>query len=369
MSQTNLRNSVEWALMVTLVLGLGAIAQAQDDASEPEGRIIQIGPADADDAQPAPPADQRRAPRTWPRQGGQPTEGFGEPAVQEPAGHWIGVMAGPLSPALRAHLDVPEDQGILAYEVVPDSPADKAGLKKYDVLLRANDVDLHDKNDLVDLVRTAGDQQQQITLEVLRGTQRETVWVTPAERPERPVMHGPAFGEQGAPDGGVPAAPNDFFGWFGDRFGDETRGPNTFRRFGPGAVVGGRNFGHAEIPNGVSVSIQKQNDEPAQITVQRGDETWEIVGDDPESLEQLPDDLRPFVEQLLGQTALNRFQLTMPAVPARPGAPVTPGAPAIPGFDEHQARIRQQLEAMEQRMRELEQRLQGRAAAPADDTQ
>jgi hypothetical protein len=65
-----------------------------------------------------------------------------------------------------------------------------------------------------------------------------------------------------------------------------------FRHFGPGVIVGGQGFGVAQMPNGVSISIQKENDQPAHITVKRGNETWEVVGDDPESLQQLPDDLR-----------------------------------------------------------------------------
>jgi hypothetical protein len=339
-------------MMVALVLGLGAIAQAQEDTTEQEGRIVRIGPAN--DSQPAGEMDQEHAPRTWQR------GGFGEEQSRpEPAGHWIGVMAGPVTPALRAHLDVPEGQGVMVHQVVPDSPAAKAGVKRFDILLRANDTELRDNNDLVDVVRTAGEQQQQITLEVLRGAQRETVWVTPAERPARPMSEGPAFGEEG--DAFNPRDGENPFAWFGDRFRGRNGEGFDFRGFGPGAVLGGRAFGgHAEIPNGVAVSIQKQNDEPAHITVQRGDETWEVVGDDPKSLDQLPDDLRPFVEQLLGQTDQPGFNAGLPAMR---------GPQVIPRFGEHEAQLREQLQAMEERMRNLERHLRGPADAPADDSQ
>ena len=76
------------------------------------------------------------------------------------------------------------------------------------------------------------------------------------------------------------------------------------------------------MPNGVSVSIQKQNDEPAHITVKRGNDTWDIVGDDPSSLAQLPDDVRPFVEQLLAGGG--RMQLQMPTMPGMRRMPRTP---------------------------------------------
>ena len=71
----------------------------------------------------------------------------------------------------------------------------------------------------------------------------------------------------------------------------------NFRNFGPGVIVGSDPF--AGLPNGVSISIQKQNDKPTHITVQRGDDKWDITGDDAEALKKLPDDLRPAVERML----------------------------------------------------------------------
>ena len=49
----------------------------------------------------------------------------------------------------------------------------------------------------------------------------------------------------------------------------------------------------------MSISVQKQNDKPTHITVQRGNDKWEITGDDAEALKKLPDDLRPAVERML----------------------------------------------------------------------
>ena len=88
-------------------------------------------------------------------------------------------MGGPIPAELRAHLDVPENQGVMVRSVVPDSPAAKAGVKNFDIVLRANDADLHDMRDLMELVKTAGDQKASISLEVLRKGGRETITVTP----------------------------------------------------------------------------------------------------------------------------------------------------------------------------------------------
>ena len=65
---------------------------------------------------------------------------------------------------------------------------------------------------------------------------------------------------------------------------------------GTGITIGS---GLANMPNGVSVSVQKENDKPAHITVKRGNDKWNIIGDDPESLKKLPEDLRPFVERMV----------------------------------------------------------------------
>ena len=87
----------------------------------------------------------------------------------------------------------------------------------------------------------------------------------------------------------------------------------------------GPNVNLNQMPNGVSVSIQKQNDEPAHITVQRGNDTWNIVGDDPASLEQLP--------KMCGRLSSNcssgggPMQIPLPAMPNMP----IPSPPMPPG--------------------------------------
>jgi hypothetical protein len=135
----------------------------------------------------------------------------------------------------------------------------------------------------------------------------------------------------------------------------------NFRSFGPGVIVGSDPF--AGIPNGVSINIQKQNDKPAHITVQRGDDKWEITGDDTEALKKLPDDLRPAVERMLhgggggfGGAMGGAGNLRMPNFPQGPGMG--------PGFDGNQ--MREQLERMEKRLNELQQRMHGPENQPAD---
>jgi len=371
MSLNHFRNTVEWALLVALVFGAGAIAQAQDEEGPSAGRIVRIGPGG--DEQAAPTGQVERVPAVR-------TPGLGEqpmmPGRPQVATHWVGILGGPVGPELRAQLDIAAGQGVLVRQVVPDSPAAEAGLKTFDILLRANDVDLHELGDLTELVRIEGERQGQITLEVLRHGKRETVWVTPAERPEAVAQDylAPGEGRPGGPGGfgwggAMRGAPGDWFEFFHPNAGEEGRGrPGAFefRRFGPGAIVGRQQFNLGQLPNGVSVSIHKQNDQPAQITVERGGEKWEIVGNDPESLKQLPDDLRPFVEQMLADAPLQMPfpNIVVPQVALPPDGRLGGRLRAL-----NDQELRERLEAMERHMRELEERLFGSGSADQQDQQ
>ena len=95
--------------------------------------------------------------------------------------YWLGLIAEDPSPALQAQLKLPKDQGLVVEALQPESPAAKAGLQQYDVLLKGNDkplTALHDLMHLIDQVK-----EGKLTLELLRAGKHETVIVTPAKRP------------------------------------------------------------------------------------------------------------------------------------------------------------------------------------------
>jgi len=308
--------------MVALILGIGAIAQAQNDQQSDE-HIVKIGHAD-DQGQPnlPPPDDNAGAINNAPQ----------NHAPQ----YWIGLLGGPIPPEhmLRAQIDLPENEGLLVQSVVPNSPASKAGLKQYDILVKANGKELHEMQDLVDLVATEGPKKGEIKLDVLRRGKTENLTITPEDRPANAAM----------------PRPNMLGGGFGNmQLGDPNDMLQQFRNFGPGVIVGGNGMmagsGLANMPNGVSVSVQKENDQPAHITVKRGSDTWNIVGDDPESLKQLPDDLRPFVEHMIHNNGMN---IQMPKFQQNFGGPA---------FDN--GKMRDRMERMEQRLEEMQKRLSG----------
>ena len=62
------------------------------------------------------------------------------PVRPEPPAYWIGVSAGPVEPALRTQLQIPQGQGLIITEVHKDSPAVKAGIQPHDIFLNVDGV-------------------------------------------------------------------------------------------------------------------------------------------------------------------------------------------------------------------------------------
>lgn len=52
---------------------------------------------------------------------------------------WLGILPEPLDPALSRQLNLPRGHGLLVQEVAPGSPAEGAGVRQYDVLVKMDD--------------------------------------------------------------------------------------------------------------------------------------------------------------------------------------------------------------------------------------
>ena len=89
-------------------------------------------------------------------------------------GAWIGLSLSPAAPALRHQLKLAEGTGLVVDFVQPKSPADEAGIKQYDVLLRLDEQILINAEQFAVLVRTfkPGDQ---VTLSIIREGDRTRV--------------------------------------------------------------------------------------------------------------------------------------------------------------------------------------------------
>lgn len=98
---------------------------------------------------------------------------------------WMGIAVGPVPEPLASHLRL-DDAGVMITNVVRDSPADRAGLRRYDVIVRVDDRPVpQDVGRFVDMVRRCR-VGQRVELTLYRAGKKRVVGLRLAGRPERP---------------------------------------------------------------------------------------------------------------------------------------------------------------------------------------
>ena len=209
----------------------------------------------------------------------------------EPSEYWLGVMISPLSPEAREKLNLPKNQGLMVETVEPKSPAEKAGLKPDDVLLKANDKPLGDLRDMLKLVNEV--KEGKLTLDVLRDGKHETVVAMLAKRSSSDMAEARAWIEKLGPKmkSGQPL-----------RF--HIVGPGQIVPFGGGAGEPGVALTNvdvtvctkASLADGSQVEITCHGSDPAKVVVTHDKERWEGT---PGDLSKIPEKIRPEVERLL----------------------------------------------------------------------
>src|SRR5436853_4104262 len=104
-----------------------------------------------------------------------------DPAEAAPqSDYWLGVQVAALPEVVKKQL-VLED-GLAVEEVTPDSPAAKAEIKKYDILVKAGDAPLKSIADLVKAVDAS--QGKEIVVTIVRNGKNQTIKVIADKRPK-----------------------------------------------------------------------------------------------------------------------------------------------------------------------------------------
>ena len=106
---------------------------------------------------------------------------------------WLGVSFQEITPELASHLGGDFDGGALINAVVPDGPADKAGLKTGDVVVAVGDTKIREGHDLLRTV-LRHDVGDRLTLKVRRGTNTRKVKLVTGERPTEDGAQAPTKG-------------------------------------------------------------------------------------------------------------------------------------------------------------------------------
>ncbi|GIX00405.1 MAG: hypothetical protein KatS3mg111_3737 [Pirellulaceae bacterium] len=112
-----------------------------------------------------------------------------EDSVAEQA--YLGLGVAPVPEPLVAHIReiVGDGRGVLVAQVMKDSPAEKAGVRTYDVIVRYNDQDVYAPEQLVKLVRHDRPGNE-VTLELVRGGKLLELKAQLAAVPTRPSVRG-----------------------------------------------------------------------------------------------------------------------------------------------------------------------------------
>ncbi len=95
---------------------------------------------------------------------------------------WLGVAASTVTPLLAASESLSVDRGALIAELVADSPAEAAGLRTGDVIIRFRDDEINDVADLVLAIR-ASEIGEEVQIVFVRGDDTRTTSAQLVERP------------------------------------------------------------------------------------------------------------------------------------------------------------------------------------------
>ncbi len=111
----------------------------------------------------------------------------GEVPPAELPKYMIGVSLTEVPASLRAHIKLEEGQGLMVGTVIPDSPAAKAGLQQYDIILKSGDQALKHPKELQTLVDSAEDKPVSITVQ--RQGEHKVIEITPVKREVLKASH------------------------------------------------------------------------------------------------------------------------------------------------------------------------------------
>jgi len=279
-------------------------------------------------------------------------------------------MGSPVDPLLKKHLKI--HVGVLIQHVVRDSPADKAGIKEGDILLKFGDAEVSDVMELAKVIADTGDKQSKVL--IVREGREKTLTVTPAERPDRvpipPIAHAKDLKEI---KDWMEKLQKGEIGEYPLRMWSMQPGvvvPKEWRGVHPPRI--GHHHFHLALPKNTSVVITRADDGPAKIVVKKDGETWEV---DEDKLDELPEDVRRIVKGVLGRNldftipggGNFRFewdgkQFKQPILPA-PKRALVPKAEGdkktgAPSADRDLDAVLKKLEEMNQRFREREKETQ-----------
>jgi len=109
---------------------------------------------------------------------------------------WLGVMIQKITPELKKKLGLKDERGALVADVTPNGPAEKAGIKRGDVILTFDGKEIKEMNDLP-LIVASTPVGKMVKVEVWRKDKKETFEVKLGELKDDEKMQQPSSEETG----------------------------------------------------------------------------------------------------------------------------------------------------------------------------
>lgn len=102
---------------------------------------------------------------------------------------WIGISVQPLTKEMADYYKLESEGGALVAEVMAGYPAEKAGIKKYDIIVAVNGNKIKDTNQLIKEV-SAVKPGQTAEIQIMRDGKLQTLKVVTEDRPDKPEEGG-----------------------------------------------------------------------------------------------------------------------------------------------------------------------------------
>ena len=97
---------------------------------------------------------------------------------------WLGVSVGQISPEVQEYFELESNEGAIILDVFPDSPADKAGLKTYDIIKEIDQEIIENPDDVVQKINEK-EIEERILIKVIRDGETEILFARIGKKPNR----------------------------------------------------------------------------------------------------------------------------------------------------------------------------------------
>ena len=264
--------------------------------------------------------------------------------------NWFGVAVENLPAPIAKQLKLRKDQGLMVLSVLPDSPAQRAGIRAEDILIEVNDKPLTSQEELalaanLKDVNAKGEIRDHLAhLTFLREGDRASLDVMPEPRPTTMLVLGSNLRNFEA------SAVADASGTPQSRVRNYVLPNGGAAQVGPGYKINPRSGDPSAlsimsirslVSKGQTVVVTQDTDASGKsrssITV--GSTTYEV---DKSKLASLPEDIRPLAEELL----------KTPAAPAMPTPAVAPQGKSPENLEPRIRELEVQNKALEQKLDE-----------------